>query len=70
MEQHQKVGLWTLDRKIGDRWLCICDCGSTRFVLEFNLRHRKTKSCGCVARKAHELVMDKVYPREVHYGVR
>lgn len=69
MKQYQKVGRWTLDRQVGNRWLCICECGSTRLVLEFNLRHSKTKSCGCVARKTHVAVMDAVYGRD-QYGLR
>lgn len=49
MEINQKVGLWTLITPVscGQRWKCICDCGTVRSVLTYNLKERKTKSCGC-----------------------
>jgi hypothetical protein len=29
------------------RWLCICDCGNRTVALGDNLRHGRTRSCGC-----------------------
>lgn len=52
----QKFGRWTvLDDSIltpkGERkWLCRCDCGTERYVLERSLRSGGSLSCGC-ARK-------------------
>lgn len=34
------------------RWLCVCDCGTEKFVGSQNLRNGSTKSCGCF-RKQH-----------------
>lgn len=33
------------------RWLCQCECGGTTLAQSGNLRHGKTKSCGCLQRK-------------------
>lgn len=36
----------------GDRkWLCRCDCGTTRYVLERNLLGGQSKSCGCLTKE-------------------
>lgn len=29
-------------------WLCVCDCGNLKSIQEYNLRHDRTKSCGCL----------------------
>ena len=29
------------------KWECVCDCGTTKKVLEQNLKSGNTKSCGC-----------------------
>ena len=34
--------------KKGSNWLCQCDCGNVIEVLGVNLRHGRTKSCGCL----------------------
>ena len=36
-----------VDRGINLKWLCKCDCGKKTLVIGRNLRHGKTKSCGC-----------------------
>lgn len=28
-------------------WLCVCDCGSSKEILGYNLRHGHSNSCGC-----------------------
>lgn len=48
------------DRK--NHWICKCDCGNIVSVLDFNLIHGKTKSCGCyrtdMAKKNIEKIRD------------
>lgn len=55
-----RVHLWTVTetsevRKVGQGipkryWLCRCDCGTERFVLEESLRQQVSTNCGCVRR--------------------
>jgi len=44
-----KYGSWTVveETKIGNKWKCICDCGTIRMVNKDNLKAGKTKSCSC-----------------------
>ncbi|MCC8022369.1 MAG: transcriptional regulator [Clostridiales bacterium] len=55
-EQNALAGLhfgnWTVqDRFVTDagirKWLCICACGTERYVNEHNLLSGKSRSCGC-----------------------
>lgn len=68
MEQDQKIGLWTLVRPVedGKRWLCICDCGTTRTVATQHLKARATKSCGCAPRNMHRQAMGNVLKGGAH----
>ena len=49
----RKIGRWTvlgpyLETERGERkWLCRCDCGTERYVLERSLRYGGSHSCGC-----------------------
>ena len=53
-ESGQGFGRWTvLDGYIttpqGERkYLCRCDCGTERYVLEWSLQHGGSQSCGCL----------------------
>ena len=53
----QKIGRWTiLDEYIitprGERkWLCRCDCGTERHVLERSLLYGGSESCGCLRKE-------------------
>ena len=53
----QKYGRWTvLDEYIvtprGERkWLCRCDCGTQRHVLERSLLYGESESCGCLRKE-------------------
>lgn len=55
-----KIGGWTVIEeipKVGSerKWLCRCDCGTERQVLDRSLRYGKSTSCGCKsARNAAE----------------
>ena len=44
-------------QKIGrmQRWVCLCDCGRTTSVIQCHLVTGRTKSCGCLLRRYHEL---------------
>lgn len=49
-------GRLTAMRSVGRKrghtiWLCICTCGQTRNVTEYNLRSGNTSSCGCLSRE-------------------
>lgn len=63
----RRFGRWiVLDNYIVDRkheysWLCHCDCGTERYVLERSLLYGGSQSCGCMTREnrtkanSHEL---------------
>lgn len=49
----QKFGRWTVieraaNRKGNTAWKCVCDCGTIRTVLGYNLTSGHSKSCGCI----------------------
>ena len=50
----QKFGRWTVLEKAptlkdgNSRWLCQCECGTQKIVMEKNLRNGRSKSCGCL----------------------
>ena len=52
----QRFGRWTVqdhyidDGKYRRKWLCRCDCGTERYVLDYSLIHKSSQSCGCMAR--------------------
>lgn len=54
----QKIGRWTvLDeyikvKKGEKKWLCRCECGTERYVLERSLKHGASQSCGCLRKEA------------------
>jgi len=49
----QKFGRWTVveqaesDKRRNGRHKCVCECGTEKVILSFNLKMGKTKSCGC-----------------------
>ena len=57
LESGQRFGRWTvLDRVAatprGERkYLCRCDCGTERYVLERSLKHGGSQSCGCLRKE-------------------
>jgi len=55
-----KIGRWTvlnsyLKTARGEKkWLCRCECGTERYVLERSLRHGGSLSCGCLRKEEAE----------------
>ena len=53
----QKIGRWTiqgdfiLNSRKERKWLCRCDCGTERYVLERSLLYGGSVSCGCFRRE-------------------
>ena len=53
------IGRWTVldtyeKTSKGERkWLCRCECGTERYVLERSLRHGGSYSCGCLRKERH-----------------
>lgn len=56
---NQKYGRWTVigehitiqnrSNRSERKWLCRCDCGTERYVLERSLLHGGSQSCGCAS---------------------
>lgn len=71
LNANEKIGKWTLLEPLPEenRWLCRCDCGTTRRVLTKNLKERVSKSCGCARTAAHHAAMNLCLP-EVSRGLR
>lgn len=57
IEAGVRIGRWTVQdsfmktAKGEKKWLCRCDCGTQRHVLERSLRHGGSMSCGCMRRE-------------------
>lgn len=55
--QNENAGLWMIlgpyitTSKGEKKYLCRCECGTERYVLERSLRYGGSKSCGCLARR-------------------
>lgn len=53
----QRFGRWTVLPQVEAvhryerKWLCRCDCGTERFVLENNLLSGDSRSCGCLRKE-------------------
>ncbi len=54
---NKRIGLWEVQNsyritpKNERKWLCRCECGTERYVLERSLRSGGSKSCGCESRR-------------------
>lgn len=57
----QRFGRWTVIKRAGSHvcesygcttsfplWLCRCDCGNEGIVIVENLKHGRSRSCGCL----------------------
>jgi len=38
------------NKKWQSRWLCLCDCGTKKVIMQMGLRSGGTKSCGCLSK--------------------
>lgn len=54
----QRFGKWTVVTRDLARcrwgqslWKCTCDCGNTRSVVAYSLRHGRSVNCGCMRRE-------------------
>lgn len=45
------------DSRLKTKWLCRCDCGSTRTILAFQLKSERSKSCGCLNRELKRVAL-------------
>ncbi len=56
----EKIGRWAVTEQYektprGEKkWLCRCECGTERYVLERSLLHGGSLSCGCLRKEAAE----------------
>jgi hypothetical protein len=46
-----RYGTWTVIEDAGRRWLCVCDCGTTRRVIRSDLLAGRSRNCGCIRRE-------------------
>jgi hypothetical protein len=42
-------------------WLCQCDCGNKKIIIEQNLTHGRSLSCGCGCFKTHGMCKSHIY---------
>lgn len=78
------IGSYELGRKNERKWVCRCECGTERYVLERSLLYGGSKSCGCLKQErakevvSHDLlgkcfgeltVLKAVLPRDKRRGV-
>lgn len=53
----KKIGRWNIISKIPDtnkhrtKWLCKCDCGKEKIILQQSLINSSSQSCGCLKRE-------------------
>ena len=48
----KRFGKWSVVEYAGNsKWMCVCDCGTTREVSTANLNSGNTHSCGCYKRE-------------------
>ena len=50
--QSKKIGIHTY-------WLCVCECGNSKFIRESSLIHGYSNSCGCLQRQIMSSVMKR-----------
>jgi hypothetical protein len=74
LQKGDRFGRWRLlseaEKRSGERvWLCQCDCGTKRKVLQFALRSGDSKSCGCLQREtASSLLFSRTVPLAMKHG--
>ena len=49
------------------KWLCKCECGNTTEVIGRDLKSGNTKSCGCLASKGEEQIIDILLKNNIRF---
>ena len=44
----QKINRLTILKRVGKKWLCLCDCGKKFLTVSTCIKDGRTKSCGCL----------------------
>lgn len=58
----KRFGEWTvIDYAGNSKWNCVCSCGTRKTVRTNELKNGRSKSCGCLARKKHDLNYTRLY---------
>lgn len=48
---NRRFGRLIAKKRIGTKWLCMCDCGTEKLINPSNMKRGLTKSCGCLNRE-------------------
>jgi len=72
----RKFGRWTVlavakgaDARPYVRWMCVCDCGNTKYVAKSSLLNGESQSCGCLRREVKTKATTHGLSRTVEYTV-
>lgn len=58
-----------MQHKSGALWICRCSCGTTIVVRGNDLRHNKTKSCGCLRRDQSKNNVKIAHKSRIKHGL-
>ena len=68
LEPGRTFGMWTVLSPVEGttgkkkRYVCRCACGTKKKVLAASLVGKRSKSCGCWIKAAHNQVMGRLFP--------
>lgn len=54
------------DKHYYKHYLCQCECGKTKIININNLKHNKTKSCGC----NYKTILGELYKKQNRYSIK
>ena len=72
----KRFGKWTVLKKgfrirpnmhFCSTYLCVCDCGTKRYVDANSLIQKTSRSCGCVSSKANEYIANYLSKRHINF---